>query len=339
MSTNPSVTVLMPVYNGETYLREAIESILNQTFSDFEFLIIDDGSTDSSVRIIRSYDDARIRLIRNDENIGLTPTLNRGLDLAKREYIARMDADDIAMPRRLERQVAFMERNRDICVCGTWVEKFGEGIKTAIWKSPSSPEMLKVSLSFSNSIAHPSVILRGEYVSKNKIRYSEDYRYAQDWELWQRLSAFTKLANLPETLLRYRIHSQSIGSVHAEGQRDLATTICLNGLKRLNITPSEQESELHRKIFVFGYEKTKTRAFGIAAEEWLLKLSAADQASETFDRRTLDVFLAETWFRICSSITLFGLWTLKLYLSSPLKKHSPMGAKQNLKFLVKCLLR
>ncbi len=119
MKEKPRVTVLMSVYNGEKYLREAIDSILNQTFKDFEFLIIDDGSTDSSADIIRSYTDFRIRLIQNEKNIGLTRSLNKGLKLAKGEYIARMDVDDISLPIRFEKQVSFLDKYEDVKLVGS----------------------------------------------------------------------------------------------------------------------------------------------------------------------------------------------------------------------------
>ena len=121
---NPKVTVLMPVYNGEKYLKEAITSILLQTFDDFEFLIINDGSSDASVDIIQSFRDPRIRLVHNDTNIGLIATLNKGLKLAHGKYVARMDQDDISLPRRLEKQTYFMDNNPDVGVCGTWIKLF-----------------------------------------------------------------------------------------------------------------------------------------------------------------------------------------------------------------------
>ena len=122
---NPLVTVLMPVYNGEKYLKEAIESILNQTFKDFEFLIINDGSTDNSVKIIQSFNDLRIRLIHNESNIGLIKTLNKGLKLSNGKYIARMDCDDVSLPKRLSVQINFMEKHPEIGVCGSWVKIIG----------------------------------------------------------------------------------------------------------------------------------------------------------------------------------------------------------------------
>ena len=118
----PKITVLMPVYNGEKYLRESVDSILNQTFTDFELLIINDGSTDSSMEILNSYSDSRIRIVTNEVNLRLIKTLNKGIDLATGEYIARMDCDDIADPKRLEIQLQYMEKHPDVAVCGTGVK-------------------------------------------------------------------------------------------------------------------------------------------------------------------------------------------------------------------------
>ena len=123
---NPKVAVLMSVYNGEKYLREAINSILSQTFNDFEFLIINDGSTDGTADILKSYTDSRIKIINNEKNIGLTKSLNKGLKIAKGEYIARQDADDISMPERLKEEVAFLEIHKDYAVVGTFVKILNE---------------------------------------------------------------------------------------------------------------------------------------------------------------------------------------------------------------------
>ncbi|HAS7841575.1 TPA: glycosyltransferase family 2 protein, partial [Vibrio cholerae] len=142
--SSPKISVVMSVYNGEKYLGEAIDSILKQTFSDFEFIIINDGSTDKTLEIIKSYmkKDDRIVLVSR-ENKGLIVSLNEGLDLAKGQYIARMDADDISIKSRFEKQIEFLDSNPDIGVCGTWVEVFGENIKSKKWKMPTQDPDLK----------------------------------------------------------------------------------------------------------------------------------------------------------------------------------------------------
>ena len=188
-STSPKVTVLMPVYNGEQYLREAIDSILSQTFADFDFLIIDDGSTDLSEEIIKTYRDSRIGLVHNGKNRGLINTLNKGLDLSQGEFIARMDCDDISLPTRLQKQLLFMESNSHIGVCGTWVETIGDD-PGHIFQYPTDPQKIQSQLLFDSPLAHPSVIMRRSLLDKFHLRYNPQYLHAEDWFFWQRCSFF-----------------------------------------------------------------------------------------------------------------------------------------------------
>lgn len=167
MNTMPLISVVMPVYNAELYLDEAIQSITNQTYKKFEFIIINDGSTDKSLEIIKKYKDEYSRIVLiSRENKGLVFSLNEGISKAKGKYIARMDADDISLSTRLEEQVAFMEENQEIGVCGSWVEVFGDNRKNTIWKMPKSNEELKTRLLFSVPVAHPSVMMRKEILDK-----------------------------------------------------------------------------------------------------------------------------------------------------------------------------
>ena len=228
----PLVTVLMPVYNGEKYLGEAIESILNQTFIDFEFLIIDDGSTDSSVDITKSYDDDRIRLIINQKNLGQSATLNKGIDLAVGKYIARMDQDDVSFARRLQRQVQFLKKNPHICVVGSWVDRHDEYNRT---KGRIKLPMNKVhECGFwifgygENVFSHPTVMFRTkEIVALGG--YEEDYDIAQDVDLWFRAAERGfRFTNIPEVLLSYRIHSgqgSKNSKTHEEHNKALARSM------------------------------------------------------------------------------------------------------------------
>lgn len=216
---NSKITVLMPVYNAEKYLRGAIESILDQTFADFEFLIIDDGSTDKSLNIINSYNDPRIKLIRNTKNLGIIKTLNRGLSLAKGVYIARMDADDISTQDRLEKQVNFMDDHLEIGVCGSWVKIFTHfKFLGYVIKLPTNPEDIKLDLRRRNVIQHPSVILRKSLFDEFGLRYLNNFRHAEDYDLWVRASKLFPLANLPEVLLYYRYSPKSVGDLYANEQ-------------------------------------------------------------------------------------------------------------------------
>lgn len=220
----PKITVLMPLFNGERFLREALESILGQTFTDFEFLIIDDGSTDASVEIVASYDDPRIRLISNHENLGVTATLNRGIDLARGEYIARMDCDDISLPARLAEQVTYLEQHPDCALSSVMVTMTDEqGNDCGVWfddRKTVSSEAIRRFLPRANCIAHPGIMIRKSLLVR--YRYNERQRVAQDYDLWLRIAADgLVIAKLAKPLLRYRINTNSVTAISNPGMPDL----------------------------------------------------------------------------------------------------------------------
>ena len=219
----PLISVTMPVYNGEKYLAEAIESILSQTFVDFEFIITDDGSTDGTIGILQKFQnkDSRIRLIVR-EHKGLSNTANEMLDLARGKWIARMDADDIALPQRFERQLQWLTQT-DADICGSWVQLFGTADKR-ILKYPQSDDAIKMALLFNCSFAHPAVILKTELVKK--LRYNLAWVKVEDYELWVRAAcAGWKMTNIPEVLLMYRQHSEQISSASSVLQQQLSQKI------------------------------------------------------------------------------------------------------------------
>lgn len=201
----PAISVLMPVYNAAPFLREAVDSILSQNMKDFEFIIIDDGSTDGSPDIIRGYADPRIRFVSNEANIGLAKSLNKGVQLCQGRYIARMDADDVADIRRLHVQFEFMESNPLCVVCGTAVIVAGEG--GAPWRLGKTDSEIRAWMLFDSPIVHPSAFIRRCVLTENGICYDENFRNSQDYDLWYRLSRYGCLANIDVPLLQYRIHA------------------------------------------------------------------------------------------------------------------------------------
>lgn len=210
---SPIISVIMSVYNGEKYVAEAINSIINQTFKDFEFIIIDDGSTDNSLIIVKTLSllDERIRIIENDGNIGLAKSLNRGISLARGKYIARMDADDISLHDRFMKQVDYLEKHHDIAVVGGSVIYINdEGKEGYHGHYPLSPYQVKWQLFFVNPMSHPSTMLRRKLFSEYGIHYNEQLTTTQDYDLWVQVSKQFQLANLPDQLLYYRQHGDSI---------------------------------------------------------------------------------------------------------------------------------
>lgn len=218
----PKVSVIMPAYNAEKYIAEAIDSILCQTFRDFEFIILNDCSKDRTEEIILSYKDDRIVYLKNEQNMGVAATLNKGLAAAKGEYIARMDADDISMPERFERQVNYLDANENTVVLGTLVQIFDEQGNTRQGGYQASPEQMKIDLLFDSALAHPSVMMRRDVILTLG-GYDREYEGMEDYELWCRVAAEYDIAIYPELLLRYRIHSaqvtQQVSPRKAAGQR------------------------------------------------------------------------------------------------------------------------
>jgi glycosyltransferase involved in cell wall biosynthesis len=219
----PSVSVLMPVYNGASYLKESMESILNQSFEDYEFLIVNDGSTDESAIIIDSFHDSRVKHVKLNANEGIVNALNTGLSKALGEYIVRMDADDIALPQRIERQVEFMNRNSKVGIAGSWVNYFGA--KKGIMQTPVSHEEILWALTVDSAIFHPSIIFRKRLIDETGFNYSAAYPHAEDYAMWVELSDKATLANIPEVLLNYRFTESSVSARYESIQRQSASAL------------------------------------------------------------------------------------------------------------------
>jgi len=233
MSSAPPVSVLMTVYNAEPFLHEAIQSILNQSFGDFEFIVIDNASTDASREILASYSDPRLRLFYNSENMGPPRALNKGLRMAKGEYVARMDADDVALPGRLAKQFDFMARNPDCAALGTQIMLLDHNGRRiyAPWM-PVTPDEIRWKLMFTSPLAHSSVMMRKECLL-NADGYDECFRYAPDYDLWSRLvRRGHRLANLPDLLGLIRIHGIADGVTAV--QSDLIDEVARISARNIN---------------------------------------------------------------------------------------------------------
>lgn len=321
----PLVTVLMAVYNGEAYLKEAIDSILNQTFTDFEFLIIDDASTDSSRRLLDSYRDFRFRILSNSHNLCLARSLNRGMKMARGKYIVRMDADDISLPQRLEKQVAFMESHPDIGVSGSWLECFGD--RSQVWYYPVEPGIIRSNLLFQNQLGHPTVIMRRELMMAKGLFYNPDYREAEDYDLWTRCGEHFPLSNLPEILLLYRWHEQQASQSNLIEQRRFHALVSRRQLQCLGLQPSAEEMELHLKISFL--ELDPTNSFRNASWQWLQKLMKANQKYLYYPEFEFRTVLENRWRNICimTGITGTELFESRDFIQPGIKIRSGLCVK------------
>jgi len=232
----PKVSVLMTVFNGEQYLGECIDSVLNQTFKDFEFLIIDDCSTDSSRKIIRSYKDKRIRYTENHKNISQVRSLNIGLEQARGKYIARLDQDDLMIGNRLERQSVFLDNRPDIAVAGTWGEVIDNSgrVFTKCHLPVRYEEIVANALSLGYFLMHPSVIFRKDAVL-DEGKYNETLPFAEDYDLWTRLLLKRyKFVNIPEFLIKFRFHKESSSRQFSAEQLKNARVSLSNFIKTID---------------------------------------------------------------------------------------------------------
>ena len=247
----------MSIYSEKVeWIRESIDSILNQTFSDFEFIIINDNpKREENQKILSeySYKDNRIRIITNEKNIGLTKSLNKGLDIAKGRYVARMDADDISLPTRFQKQVDFLENNSEYIVCGSDISYFGQKRRFTYsdWIKNENDEV-KASLIFNNCFAHSTVMIRKSVLDQNNICYDENYRQTQDYRLWEMLSDYGKYYNLQEKLLKYRISKDQVSNKDNEKQVNLGNKVrrlvILKWLKSIDIECDENTLDNYLQI-------------------------------------------------------------------------------------------
>ena len=199
------ISVIMPAYNAEATIKEAIDSILSQTYRDFEFIIINDGSRDTTENIIKSYNDSRIKLLNNDINRGLIYSLNRGINSATGDLLARMDADDISLPERFEKQVDCFLNNPRLIACGTKIEYFGNTkLSSRKYITKVSDKENKKLLLFTACFAHPTVMLRRDILTRHNLLYDESFKNCEDYKFWIDLMEYGEFYNIPEVLLKYR---------------------------------------------------------------------------------------------------------------------------------------
>ncbi len=224
----PLISVIMPVYNAALYLHEAIESILNQDFDNFEFIIINDGSTDESESIILSYIDLRIKYVKNETNLKLIATLNKGLSIARGKYIARMDADDVSLPQRFEKQVEFLNQNPEFGLVGSNAKIIGQEESDISY--PITDDDIKFSFIFFNPFIHSSVMIRKSVLDINGLTYDSSKLHVEDYDLWIKLLSFSKGGNIKENLVNYRKHDCQVSKVYYVLQKKNTNDIQLNYL-------------------------------------------------------------------------------------------------------------
>ena len=272
----------MPCYNCENYVAEAIESMLNQTFADFELIVLDDCSTDGTAEIAKKYSDERIVYHRNEQNLGLVDTLNLGLTLAKGELIARMDGDDISLPTRLEKQVQFLDENPDVILCSAGMELFGT--ETAVWIRESNSEDVKITMMLYSPVLHASSIFRKNVFLDNDLIYRKETFPAEDYDLWSRAVFFGHLANIPEVLYKYRIHGIQVTKT-VETREKITRQVQINFIKRALPSLSEEDVDFFVNKLVPSNLSTKDEVF--RSKTVILHFIEANKKTGFFDQNHL----------------------------------------------------
>ncbi|AWB44876.1 glycosyl transferase [Paenibacillus sp. CAA11] len=266
----PRASVIMPVYNNAAYVQEAIHSILVQTYTDFELILIDDGSTDGSSYLISLIEDPRVRKVFHSQNRGLVASLNEGLSLATGEYIVRMDSDDFAAPDRLGIQITFMDQHPSIDLSGS---AFTTSIGGTPKVNPVSHEEIRTWLLFHCCICHPTTIMRSSMIHRLNVQYDHNYPHAEDYELWNRLAPHIQMANLPINLLYYRLHSGQVSNQHQATQAESARKVRQRQFSQLGLALSDEENQIMLDFMHFNLHahdnNNYNRAVGFA--NWVLE--------------------------------------------------------------------
>jgi len=318
--TKNLISVVMSNYNTEdAYLRTAIESVLNQTYENFEFIIVDDCSTNNSLEIIKSYKDERIIVLENEKNIGITKSLNRGLKIAKGEFVARMDADDICLPERFEKKVEFLSRNPEYIACGTAIEIVG-GNKEGkiIHRNIPDIETFRIYLLFGNypNIAHPTAMFNHLLLKKYNIEYDERYPLAQDYKMWVNCSKYAPCYNLEDVLFRYRLHNAAVSTAKQQYQKDIAKQIIMEQLQALEISCDEELLEIHRN-FLF-----ERKEYNLKFKKWIKKIIKQNRRFNVYNGYKLKTILWQRWTEIsyfALAKTRDPIKIIKILVNTPLR--------------------
>ena len=325
----PNITVLMPVHNGEAFVSEAVESIFRQTFYDFEMLIIDDGSTDQTPSILSKLaaKDSRVRVEGGRARLGFSGALNLGFDLARGAYVARMDADDIALPNRLAIQREYLESHPDVGLCGGLVKTFGlrEG---TFHKPPIFWEETLCCALFDNPFAHPTIMLRRHLIEKYHLRFDPCYCPADDYELWSRCLRLFRCVNLEHVLLHYRVHDQSLTQADWTEMDRHAARVAARELKALGLPIGNKEVQFHRNLGRGRCFPIHRREELLQAEQWLGALLEANNRTNRYPDFAFQRSVARVWFRACYHAGELRSWMLLRYAMSTLRRNGQTPVKE-----------
>ncbi len=312
--TIPTLSIIMPVYNAEAYLHEAVESILAQTYTDFELIIIEDGSTDNSREIIESFNDRRVQVLYNDGNQGIVYTRNRGNAAASGLYIAPFDADDIAREDKFEKQISFLEANPQYGMVGSWAKRIDKSGKEMPrnWKVNAKPERIPAILLFRNYFIQSAIVLRREAIPDGG--YAKGFDAVEDYLMWIQVAQQWKVWNYPEYLLKYRIHEQGITKRESAIMPDRDDKVFRNAYKTLEIKPDGHQCRLLQQI------KSDNPTIDAKTlkeiESFLLLILQQNDRLRIYDQRQLKKVVQNRWLKVCYRASLPVYKRVNIFLGS-----------------------
>jgi glycosyltransferase involved in cell wall biosynthesis len=316
MNHAPEVSIIMPVFNSENFIQAAVESLLTQTFHDFELIIVNDGSTDNSLNIIRSFSDNRIRILNNDRNRGIVYSRNRGLKEARGKFIAPFDSDDIALPEKFEKQITFLHKNPDFGMIGSWAKLIDQegSIKNKRWKLPASPQAIPSILLFRNYFAQPSLLIRRELIPQGG--YEEGYEIGEDYIMWADIAKKAKVWNLPEHLVYIRQHPGNMSRKDNPALRDYESRIYQRLFKPLKIEVDSTRFELlmHLKYS----QKIENPDILKSVEGFLTLILSQNLKLKVYAHKYLVRTVFNRWLKACYMSKEMHLKSFFSFIKSPL---------------------
>ena len=323
----------MPVFNAEAYLRDSIESVLCQTFSDFEFIVINDGCTDKTDEILKSYKDSRIKIFENENNLGLTKCLNRGIELSNGKYILRTDADDVCLPKRFETQFNFMEQHPEIGLCGSWYENFGN--QKGIARYNTKHIEIVIGLLYQSQLSHSTVMMRKETLDNFNLRYDVDFITAQDYDLWSRMAHQCEAANISEVLMLVRFHQESISVKKKEQQLTNRNKIITNQFARMGTTINVAEIELFVAFCNSKFDFSRAELDQL--EDFLERIILANNTSIFLNKALFANFILGKWYHLCYNSNKLASMRYEKYYSSKLVDEKRNNGFNRLKLKLRSL--
>lgn len=337
----PLVSVLMPCYNAEKHVEQALRSIMNQTYDNLEIITINDCSTDKTREILISLADIdrRIKVIDNETNLRLIATLNKGISLCNGAYIARMDADDISLPERIEKEVFFLEKNKDIDIVSTLFYAFPSSnpSKRSLHHNPSKPEELQAYMLFKSGICHPASMIRKRVFTELGLKFENQYLHVEDYALWSKAIYKTKIANITEPLLLYRVHENQVSSLNEQLQTENKKLVFKIHCDHLELPQDDEYLDVYASVAEC-VPKIPSAEYLSLCEKFMASLIDKNAKKPFCDNTFLKQMMSIHWLRLCANSQL-GFKVVKQLKKSTLYSRANYRSQDMLIFYFKCLFK